>query len=376
MQANYGIMIRAKDGTLKARVNDFVSIDILDTLNDVGSWSMKSVTAQACPFESGDGIIVIRDNAYFFSGIVTQIQDTMDARTGLYSWQVQGTNDLGFLARRICYTDPDTGSTTTAGHYTDTGKLSTVVETLISKNIGADALAERQEAIIEAYSGAEIGDTVSVSLRYQNLLTAIVTLCTANAYNIRAVWDDSTMKLFYEVFQSRDLSSAVVFTEQLNNILESEFISKSPEGNWILAGGTGEMTERQFATAENTESVSDWGRIEVFQDARNQHDVDEYVEEVLKRKSDNLTGYSVEASDADNAPQYGIDYKLGDYVGMKIGEKYIIAQVQQVEIKLSGGVEQISPRFGTVAVGKFREIFVRLDDLRQDVNELLGTEIE
>ena len=376
MQATYGIMIRAKDGTLKSRVNDFVSLDILDTLNDVGSWSMKSMTAHPCPFESGDGIIVIRDNAYFFSGIVTQIQDTMDARTGLYSWQVQGTNDLGYLARRICYTDPDTGSTETAGHYTDTGKLSTVVETLIAKNLGQDALEDRIEPIVEAYDGPEIGDTVSVSLRFQNLLTAVTTLCTANAYNIRSVWDETNGKLFFEVFQSRDLSSAIVFTEQLNNILESEFISKSPEGNWILAGGTGEMTERQFATAENAESVSEWGRIEVFQDARNQHNVDEYVGEVLKRKSENMTGYSCVASDADNAPQYKVDYQLGDYVGMKIGEKYIIAQVQQVEIKVSGGVEQISPKFGTVAVGKFREIFVRLDDLRQDVDELLGTEIE
>ena len=97
---------------------------------------------------------------------------------------------------------------------------------------------------------------------------------------------------------------------------------------------------------------------------------------MLVKKSENMTGYSCTASDADNAPQYGIDYRLGDYVGMKITDKYIIAQVQQVQIDLSDGVEQISPKFGTVAVGKFREIFLQLDNLRQDVNELLGTEVE
>ena len=51
-------------------------------------------------------------------------------------------------------------------------------------------------------------------------------------------------------------------------------------------------------------------------------------------------------------------------------------QVQQVQIDLNEGIEQISPKFGTVAVGKFRELFLKLEDLRQDVNELLGTEIE
>ena len=376
MQAKYGILIRGLNGQLLARVTDYTSLSILDTLNDVGSWNLQSTSQESCPFQTGDGIIVVRDGHYFYSGIVTQIQNTMDAKTGLFSWEVQGVNDLGFLRRRICFVDPATGRTDEYDHYEDSGNLSDVVERLISKNIGPDAMAERRAEIVEAYTGPAQGDTVSVSLRFQNLLTAVVAVCTANGYNIRARWDEENLKVYYEVFPSRDLSSAIVFTEQLNNITESEYIGKAPEGNWILAGGTGEMTERQFSSALNAESISEWGRIEVFQDARNQHDTASYVDEVLARKSDNMTGYSVTASDADNAPQYGTDYKLGDYVGAKIADKYIIAQVQQVQAEVSGGIERISPKFGTVAVGKFREIFLKLDDLRQDVNELLGTEVE
>lgn len=376
MQGKYGVFVRGSDGELIARVNDFVSLSILDTLNDLGSWTIGSTSIEKCPFEPGNGVVIVRNNKYFYSGIVTQIQDTMDARTGLYTWQVQGINDLGYLARRVCYVDPATGQTTVYDHYTDTGILSIVVERLIAKNLGQDAMSERVEPIVEANTGPEVGETVSVSLRFQNLLNAVTAVCVSNGYNIRPVWDADNLKIYYEVFASRDLSQGIIFTEQLNNIIESEYIGKSPEGNWILAGGTGEMTERQFSTAQNDDSISEWGRIEVFQDVRNQHDTESYVAEVLSKKSDNMTGYSCTASDADNAPQYGIDYKLGDYVGMKITDQYIIAQVQQVQIDLNNGVEHISPKFGTVAVGKFREIFLRLDDLRQDVNELLGTEIE
>lgn len=376
MQGKYGIFIRGKDGTILARVNDFVSLSILDTLNDVGSWNIKSTTAAKCPFEAGNGIIVVRNNEYFYSGIVTQIQDNMDARTGLFTWEVSGVNDLGYLSRRICYVDPETGETTAADHYRDTGTLSDVVERLISKNIGADALAERSEAIIGSYTGPVVGETVSVELRFQNLLSAVTAVCVGNGHNIRARWDGTNMKVYYEVFPSRDLSHAIVFTEQLNNIIESEYIGKAPEGNWVLAGGTGEMTERQFSIAQNDSSIGEWGRIEVFQDVRNQHDIEGYVVEALKKKSENRVGYSVTASDADNAPQYGVDYRLGDYIGARIADKFVIAQVQQVQIDLNEGVEQISPKFGTVAVGKFRELFLKLEDLRQDVNELLGTEIE
>lgn len=380
MKANYGVFIREKDGRLSDRINDFASLSILDTLNGIGSWSMESTTQTPCPLKPGMGIVVSRNNVFCYSGIVEQIQDVYDASNGLYNWQVQGVGDLGYLNRRICYVDPETGRTDEIDHYTDTGKLSEVVEHLIAKNLGQEALAERRESIIEPNTDAinehAYGPDVSAFLRFQNLFTAVTALCVANLYNLRPVWDKTNSKLYYEVFLGRDLTSAIVFTEQLNNITESERLALAPEGNYILAGGVGELTERTFATAWNDNSIGEWGRIEVFQDVRNQHDVDSYVDEVLTKKSEGTSGYSVTASDADNAPQYGIDYKIGDYVSMKIADDYISAQVQQCQIDVADGIETLSPKFGTVAIGRFKSIYSQLENLRQDVNELLGTEIE
>ena len=375
MEKKYTVFVRGKDGSQGTMLSDFVRLQILDTLNDFGEWSMKSVTNGVCPFTAGDGISVFRDAVYLYGGIVSTIQDTLDATTGLHEWEVTGIGDLGWLGRRICFVDPTTDNPNARAHYTDSGVLSTVIETLISKNIGVNALSSRQESIMESGSGS-FGDSVSVSLRFQNLFNAVKALALSNGYNIRPVWNSTAHKLHYELFQGVNRTQQIIFTEQLENITESEYLGTVPEGNFILAGGTGEMTARQFVKVSNADSISEWGLVEAFQDGRNQDDLQTYAEQTLAEKSDDKTGYSCVASDADNAPQYITDYKLGDIVSMKINGLYIASQIQQVEITIEDGYERISPKFGTIAISKFKQLFSMITDLRQDVNELLGTEIE
>lgn len=376
MQAEYGIFIRAKDGELIGRVTDYTSLHILDTLNDVGSWNIQSRTQSPCPFEPGTGIIVVRNSEFLYGGILEKIQDTLDAKTGLYTWYVSGIGDLGYLNRRICHVSPMTGSTTVYSHYVDNGKIAKVIENLIQRNLGIEALPERVESIVTRNSDTNFGEEVTVSLRFQNLLRAIVRLCRSNGYNIRPRWNQYLSKVYYELFVGNNLTQDFVFSEQLNNIVAAEFLAKAPEANYILAGGTGEMTARQFAVAENTDSVEQWGRIEKFQDGRSQNEIETYAVDTLNKKSENLVGYSCTASSVDNAPQYGIDYKLGDIISMKIGKTFVAAEVQQVEISVEGGTESVTPRFGTVAVGKFRELFSQISSVRDDLDELLGEEVE
>ena len=61
---------------------------------------------------------------------------------------------------------------------------------------------------------------------------------------------------------------------------------------------------------------------------------------------------------------------------MRIFDQFITAQVQQCEITVEDSVENVVPRFGTVAIGKLRSLFQRLNALRMDINELLGKEVE
>lgn len=375
MQGKYAVYIRSKDGTLTGRINDFVSLRLIMTLNDPGSWSMSSVSVQKCPFIAGDGIVVVRNGTFLFGGMLTEISDEFDANTSLHRWQAQGKGDLEYLNRRICYVDPYTGRTDQYSHYTATDALSSVIRDLIRLNLGPDALTGRQEGIIADHLQDSAGPSVTVALRFQNLLETVVALAYGNSWNVRANWDEDANKVYYDIFQGRDLTNSIVFTEQLSNITAAEYLASVPQANFVLAGGTGEMTARSFATAQNDDSISEWGRVEVFQDARNQHNVTDYVEEVLKDKSADTVGYGCTASNEGHTPQFGTDYTLGDFVGMKVFGQFLTVEVQQCEISVEDGIETVEPRFGTVAVGKLRNIFRQLADLRADVNELLGTEV-
>lgn len=376
MQGKHAVYIRAKDGALVNRINDFISLHILMTLNNVGSWSISSTTAEKCPFSAGDGIIDVRDGKYFYGGVVTQISDVFDATTGLYNWKVSGKNDLEYLKRRLCYVDPASGSTSGTKYYTASGDLLSVVHNLISRNIGENAMTDRRESIIRDNQQIAFSPDVTVNLRFQNLLQTVSALVTANGWNIRAQWDSEADKVYYELYEGRNLTENIVFTEQLNNILSSEYIASVPEGNFILAGGAGEGTSRTFVNASNNTSITEWGRVELFQDGRNQEVLSDYTNEVLSEKSVNNVGYGCSVSTMDLAPQFGVDYDLGDLVGMKVHGQFVTAEVQQCEISVEGGVESIQSRFGTIAVGKFNVIYKQLRSLRRDVDELLGTEVE
>ena len=43
MQGKYGVFIRDKDGEIIQRINDFTSLRILATLNDIGSWNALQI---------------------------------------------------------------------------------------------------------------------------------------------------------------------------------------------------------------------------------------------------------------------------------------------------------------------------------------------
>lgn len=307
---------------------------------------------------------------------MTEISDDLDATTGLHSWQVQGKGDLEYLNRRICYVDPATGRTDQVSHYTASGYLSVVIQNLIYFNLGPGAMTARIDPIIKDNSQGNLGPSISVSLRFQKLLKVVTAIVSGNGWNIQARWDEANNKVYYEVYQGRDLTDNIVFTEQLSNITAAEHLANAPDGNFILAGGTGEMTARQFDTAQDDVNIGEWGRIEYFQDARNQSDLSGYADEVLDKKTADTLGYGCTASNAEQTPQYGTDYVLGDYVAMKIFGQYITAEVQQVEISVEEGIETVEPRFGTVAIGKLKSIFRQLSNLRSDVDELLGTEVE
>ena len=150
MYADYAIYIRNKDGSFRDRLIDVASVNIIETLNNIGSWTIKSKTPERCPFVVGDGIVIYKNGDYYYSGPVKKISEKYNGLTDVYEWTVQGVNDLDYLNRRVCYPDPSTGDTSEIAYYTDSGTLSEVIERLIVKNMGTLALVSRREPLFDS----------------------------------------------------------------------------------------------------------------------------------------------------------------------------------------------------------------------------------
>lgn len=370
--AKYSFYIRRNDGQYRGRIMDIESVKIIEKLNDPGNWTIRSRTKDPCPFEPGDGIVIACEGAYFYSGVLSDIKEDFDGYSGLYTWTVQGTSDLEYLKRRVCYPDPSSGSTGSVSYYTDSGTLASVVGKVINKNLGPLALAARQEPLVGAVAVGDEGETVSVSLRFQTLLEGILPLLNAQNFSIRPTWDGSARKIVYQIYESKDLSASMLFSTKLNSIIKLERSIKRPRGNYIISGGTGTKTSRNFAYASNDESTQKWGRIEYFHDMRSTSasELQADANSTLQTYSQENAGYSAEINSDAYRMQYRRDWNLGDYIAVDVNDGIAIQRILQVETFLSYDQETIKPVIGTIQQGQLALIFNEIGALRSDVNQL------
>lgn len=372
MYSDYAIYIRGKDGVFRNRLIDITSLSIIEVLNDVGSWTLKSTTQERCPFQVGDGIVIYKDGDYYYSGPVKKMTEEYDGYKELYIWTIQGTSDLDYLNRRVCYPDPETGDTTTVSHYTDTGALSQVVARLINKNMGADAMEDRKEPLFSSVVYDDDGDEVSVSLRFQTLLKGIQTPLDAQSFSITPLWDADADKLSFVLRKSNDKSNLLLFSTELNSLVSVSYLASAPTGNFIVSGGQGELTERSFAYAENSSSMEQWGRIEYFHDVRSVDDTDlqEDADLTLEKYAQENIGFSAELTAEGAYLRYRTDWNLGDYVGIVAHGQTYIRRIMQVKTDLTHNMETVSPTVGTVERGQLEKVFEELNRLRSDMDYL------
>ena len=374
MFSEFGFYIRGRDGRFKNRLVAVESVNIIEKANDPGSWTLRSRTKEQCPLTEGDGIVVTKNGEVYYSGVFTELREEYDAYTRLYTWTAKGAGDLDYLTRRVCYPDPATGSTTTDVYYEDSGSLGEVVARVIDKNLGVDAMLARKEPLIAQTVVVDAGTSVSVALRFETVLDAITPLLDAQGFTIRSEWDNDAKKIVYKIYQGTDRTSVMVFSTAYNSILSTEYDAKVPEGNYIISGGKGEETERPFAYASDDASISSWGRIEYYQDARSVDEADLQAEAdgLLRSLSEENVGFSATLNSAEYQAQYKKSWNIGDYVAVFVHGKKFVQRVLQVETNLAYGEETITPSVGTLRQGQLMTIFDRLKRLRADVDQLQG----
>ena len=374
MFSEYNIYVRNKDGKFTNNLTAVESVDIIERINDPGSWTIKSQTKEQCPFSEGDGIVITRNGDAYYSGVAKELNEVYDAYSRLYTWTIKGVGDLEFLNRRVCYPDPSTGETTVDAHYEDSGPMGEVIKRIIDRNLGVDAMPDRRDMMIAETAVIDAGTSISVSLRFQTILKAIIPLLESQGYIIRTVWDESIKKIVYKIYKGIDNSGIMVFSTALNSILSMEFNMKVPTGNYVISGGQGEMTDRAFAYAWDDSSIGQWGRIEYFHDMRSTEaaDLQTDADITLAEFAEENIGYSSEINSADYQTSYKKSWNIGDYVAVFVRGRKFVQRVMQVETKLSYGNETITPTIGTIKQGQLMKIFDSLGQLRSDVDQLQG----
>lgn len=372
MYSDYAIYIRGKDGAFRDRLIDITSLNIIEVLNDIGSWTLKSTTPERCPFMVGDGLVVYKDGDYYYSGPVKRISEKYDGINDIYGWTIQGVSDLDFLSRRICYPDPTNGDTTQISYYTDSGLLSEVISRLIDKNMGRAALGERKEPLFRSVIDENQGRLVSVKLRFQTILKAIQPLLNSQQYSITPLWDADADKMSFVIRQSNNLQNLILFSTELNSVESISYLATSPSGNFIVSGGQGELTERAFAHAENQESIEQWGRIEYFHDVRSVEadNVQDDANLTLEKSAEENIGFSAELNSDGAYLRYRTDWNLGDFVGIVAHNNTYIRRIMQVETNLTHEMETVTPTVGTVEKGQLVKIFEEIYKLRDDMDYL------
>lgn len=372
MFSDYAIYIRNKDGRFRDRLINVGSVDIIEMLNAPGTWTIKSTTPERCPFGSGDGIVIYKNGKYYYSGILKKISESYSGYDHMYTWTAQGASDLDFLTRRVCYVDWETGSTDENAYYEDSGYYGAVIKRLIDRNIGPSAMKERREPLIAETPLVPFEETISVSLRFPILLTALVPILDSKNCTLEPYWDADAKMLTFRLKKSNDLSQLLLFSTELNSVLSVDYLANAPKGNYIISAGQGELTDRSFAYAQNDESISDWGRIEYYHDMRSTkpEDLQTDADTTLESSAAENVGYSAEVNTDTAFLQYRVDWGIGDFIGIVVHGQTMVRRVLQVETKLTYERETIIPTIGTVERGKLVSIFDQLQQLREDFDHL------
>lgn len=312
-------------------------------LNNVGNWSI-SLPAELPMAEElrqpGAGIIVTGPTGVQISGptVSATLEKTKEDPNGI--WTISGVDDSVVLADRLAYPDPSVSDPSLSATANDIriGKASTIMCAYVDANLGVLAPTARRIPAMASSVDPVIGSTLTGSARFEVMGELLSNLASIDGlgFDVKQNGED----LVFSVFQPADRSAEVRMDIANNTLSKSEYGYASPETTRAIVGGTGVGTDRSLVEVTSTESVnaeSDWGRrIERFLDQNNEENEDVLLQkgaEELAKNGKTFTSVEILPS-SDLTMRYGIDWNLGDKVGVTIGNQDVSATVTTVAIRI------------------------------------------
>lgn len=276
---------------------------------------------------------------------IKKIELTTSSEDGNYLI-VTGVDVRSFLDQRIIW------NTTNCN-----GNLETFIRQLVYDSvIGDSSLYNRRmktpngATLIGLGATAGLTEADSCQVSYANVGEKIREFCTKFHWGYKVYLYDN--KFLFEVYKGTDRSDSVVFSDQYENLLETDYISDETNlGNTALIAGSGEGSERVRRVAGNQYESTE--RYEVFVDAKDLARVVTYAElkAIYPLVADGGRGYIVNnfyyysdldvlIVDADQLLNLQALYPDGSVVTIDGVEYYEIPTVQIADLPNSSPTDQ------------------------------------
>lgn len=291
---------------------------------------------------AGSTVLVRRDGVVEQAGLLEFGESqTSTAGAGTIRLNLNWSDPLRYLAERLVYPSPAAVTGVGASEWdARTGPTSTVILGFVAANAGESAaLPDRRVPGLGVSVGADLGVgaylTAAVLGRYDTVLPLIQHLALAGGVGFRVRTVDR--QHFLDVTAVADRSGSVVFDPARFNVTSIEWSRKAPTATHVLAAGAGEGAAREVAlitSVESLEQATRWGRrVELFHDAGKATGAElaQAGERVLSEHGETIEVQAT-ATDATGS-RFGVDFALGDFVGVTIRPGETVAKpVREVTV--------------------------------------------
>ncbi len=408
--------------------SDFVSLEIIDQLNDAGSWKLRNRTKEPCPFSACNAIIVFRNDVQIYNGYVTKIEETYEVSSKTWNWMVKGENHIGLLKHRLIYPTKNNDGTLRDRYYRMSPARADIwMRTLITDNACENMNHQyptKEHRGLWFVAGAmememhpDLPD-IRESYRFDNLHEVIYTLAAEHQLGIYAVTDPSTYRVWYYIKKLQDKTDDVVFSDTNDNLTYIQRFVNAPETYsyvtsynaeiedesgyifymWpyveegIDAGDWGDLFRETFCEPKKEEFITSytgedpdytWTRPQVYNIARSYaqkgHKDTQGIEFGINTLgTEYVYGYDIESSvsDPDWFYKFSNDYQLGDIIRLNVFGKTIDHMIMQMKISVSYGREEIVPSIGAAMNGSFTELLRSQKRAANDLNRTKNREIQ
>ena len=300
-----------------------------------------------------------------------------------------GRNDEAYIAT-VCYTPAQMYQIYATGlsryNYQMADHQSAAAETAmkhyVAYNDGSSAVASRQVSGFTIEADSARGATVPVDGRWGTVLQICQDIAAASAQagteiGFRVVQSGSNLQ--FQNYLPADKTNNAKFSQDLGTLLNYSYQIDRPQANHIFVGGAGSGQARVYAEVEDSSSVSTYGLIEGFLDARSSTDSSTLgaAGNAALIQNASQTNLTIQPADTDGLQVFR-DYNVGDKIASFIDGGSVTNVIRELQIDLS--VEQgaiIMPGIGNPGQGQIEAVLAayrkELQSLKRQVQKLQGS---